>query len=125
MASKYIRVQGNLGESPFFAKYFDMFEIEHLVFIMNSFFVDVRLLLHFALQKTLSFYFLHEGCYKRVNQSVLEPFTALIRPRIAIERKNEILKNLNLKRCLSEVVGVVNWICLMERCRLQVNRSAL
>ena len=37
LASKYIRVQGNVGESPFFAKYFDMFEIKHLVFIMNSF----------------------------------------------------------------------------------------
>ena len=97
MASKYIRVQGNLGESPFFAKYFDMFEIKDLVFIMNSFFVDVRLLLHFALQWTLSVYFLHEGCCKRLNQPVLEPFTALIRPRIAIERKDEILKNLNFK----------------------------
>ena len=57
--------------------------------------------------------------------NLLEPFTALIRPRIAIERKNEILKNLNFERCLSEEVGVVNWICLMERCRLQLNRSAL
>ena len=97
LASKYIRVQGNLGESPFFAKYFDMFEIKHSIFIMNSFFGDVRLLLHFALQWTPSVYFLHEGCCKRVTQPVLEPFTALIRPRIAIERKNEILKNLNLK----------------------------
>ena len=91
MASKYIRVQGNVGESPFFAKYFDMFEIKDLVFIMNSFFC------HFALLWTLLIYFLHGGCCKRDNKPVLEPFTALIRPRIAIKRKNEILKNLNFQ----------------------------
>ena len=95
MASKYIRVQGNVGESPFFAKYFDMFEIKHLVFIMNSFlstFVYYCTLLcsgHFQF-----IFFMKDVASVLTN---LEPFTALIRPPIAIDRKNEILKNLNFK----------------------------
>ena len=83
---------------PFLCEIFRyVFEIKHLVFIKNSIFWRRSFITALCFAVDTFSLFLHEGCCKRVNQPVLEPFTALIRPRIAIDRKNEILKNLNFE----------------------------